>query len=178
MLTQKQKAAKQILEEFQELNYNPLPNIGVSVGLVNNNIFEWQVGMFGPVDTPFKDGLFLLKIKFPDNYPESPPLVCFITPIYHINVNHIYRNDCPLGYLCYSTLFLWKPEYKMRQVLAEIFICFYLQNPRSPTGLERANEMIKNPELYEKKIKYFTKKYANPLKPIIVEDRNWDFSFS
>ena len=107
MLTQKQKAAKQILEEFQELNYNPLPNIGLSVGLVNNNIFEWQVGMFGPVDTPFKDGLFLLKIKFPDNYPLEPPEVCFLTPIYHLNVNpRVYGS---LGHLCYSSLFYWKP---------------------------------------------------------------------
>ena len=182
MSPEKQKALLQLKEEYQEISSNPIANIGVSVGLVNDNLFEWQATMIGPADSSFRNGLFLLRIKFPDNYPQKAPEVRFITPIYHVNVNpHVPKNGGSesLGHVCISTLNWWRPEYKMREVLTNIFALFYLGNPDSPYGLDRAQEMRDNPALYEEKIKYFTKKYANPAKsPKITEDADWDFSFN
>ena len=51
----------------------------------------------------------------------------------------------------------------MREVLSNLFALFYLPNPESPYGLDRVDEFWENRELYDKKIKYFTKKYANKL---------------
>ena len=76
-----------------------------------------------------------------------------------------------------STLNWWKPTYTMRETFVNIFALFYMANPYSPYGMNRADEFRDNKELYEKKIKYFKKKYANPSNPYNEYDSDWDFSF-
>ena len=51
----------------------------------------------------------------------------------------------------------------MREVLTNLFALFYLVNTESPYGLDRVDEFRNNRELYDKKVKYFTKKYANKI---------------
>ena len=181
MNLQKIKAMKRIKEEFEELNQNPLSNIGVTVGLPKeDNIFEWQCTLSGPNDSSYKGGLFILTITFPENYPESKPEVCFKTPIYHINVNPKKKKDEKsegLGHVCISTLNWWKSEYKIKDILTSIFALFYNANPESPYGLDRADEFRDNRAVYEEKVKYFTKKFANPSKFGIEYTDDWDFSF-
>ena len=173
-------ARTRIANEFNDINKNPMANIGFSVGLPNeNNIFEWRCTIMGPADTNYKNGLFYVRVLFPDNYPNEKPEVRFITPIYHVNVNHVqnYGEEVdPLGHVCISTINKWKSSYTMRQVFIDIFALFYLGNPDSPFSLDRKDEMINNRALYEEKVKYFTKKYAfigNPYK----EYTSWDFTY-
>ena len=79
---------ERIIEEFKDINRNPISNCGVTVGLVNDYDYtEWKVTLLGPKDTSYKSGLFFLSIKFPNDYPNKAPEVCFLTPIYHVNVN-------------------------------------------------------------------------------------------
>ena len=70
MLSQaKLNAMKIIREEFKQLNRKPLQNLGITVGLFDeDNIFEWKCTIMGPKDTCYKNGLFHLKITFPDDY--------------------------------------------------------------------------------------------------------------
>ena len=177
------RAMQQIRQEFLSINNNPNPNIGVTVGLINeDDIFHWKVTLIGPKDTSYKGGIFILYINFPDNYPYSKPEVIFKTPIYHVNVNPNKSNMPsaePLGHVCISTLNWWKPEYKMIEVLTNIFGLFYMANPESPYGLDRAQELQFNRPLHEEKIKYFTKKYANPGRAKIEKEYNdsWDFHY-
>ena len=178
---EKIKAMKKIKEEYKDLNSNPIANIGGTIGLVNDdNIFEWQCSLMGPKDTSYAGGLFFLSIKFPDNYPQKAPEVCFKTPIYHVNINPRKSNAQgadSLGHVCISTLNWWKPHYTMREVLTNIFALFYMGNPDSPYGLDRADELRYKRPLYEEKIKYFTKKYADPQKTRQNYDSDWDFSY-
>ena len=173
------QAMKRIKEEYMDLNSNPLCNIGVSVGLVNqDNLFEWKCTLIGPKDTSYADGLFFLRVKFPDDYPNHAPEVCFLTPIYHVNINpRKGKGGEGLGHVCISTLNWWKPIYNMKEVLTNIFALFYLGNPDSPYGIERADELRYNKAVYEEKIKYFTKKYALPNVNHIEIDEDWDFSY-
>ena len=86
---------------------------------------------------------FFLKVIFPTNYPNNPPSIFSLTPIYHVNVNPkapTFAGAESLGHVCISTLNWWKPEYTMREVLTNIFALFYLGNPDSPYGLDRADE--------------------------------------
>ena len=180
----KEEAIKRLREEYEYLKNNPNPNIGVTVGLPDkNNIFEWQVTLLGPKDTSYRGGLFFLKILFPEDYPQHAPEVCFKTPIYHVNINPKKSNlkgGESLGHVCISTLNWWKPEYKMTEVLMNLFGLFYMANPDSPYGLERANELRFNKALHEEKISYFTKKYANARDDNNDKeyDHDWDFSYS
>ena len=68
----------------------------------------------------------------------------------------------------------------MRKVLTDLYAIFYWANPDDcpPYCREKAIEYKQNRALFEKKAKYFTKKYfklfilnANPC------DKNWDFSY-
>ena len=61
-------AASRIRQEFQDLNDNPLVTMGISVALVNNNLFEWRCTMLGPSDSSYKNGLFYLSIKFDEKW--------------------------------------------------------------------------------------------------------------
>ena len=79
-------AQQQIRKEYQEITRNPMAAIGFSVGLPDeNNIFEWRCTLMGPQDSPYKGGLFYLKVLFPVDYPQTKPEVRFITPIYPVH---------------------------------------------------------------------------------------------
>ena len=174
-------ASPRILEEFKDINRNPISNCGVTVGLLNeNDPTKWRISLLGPKDTSYKGGLFYLSIDFPPDYPQKAPEVCFLTPIYHVNVNPRVPKmpgSESLGHVCISTLNWWKPEYKMREVLSNIFGLFYMANPDSPYGMERANELRYQRALHEEKIKYFTKKFAMNQKSNTEYYDSWDFSY-
>ena len=64
----------------------------------------------------------------------------------------------------------------MKQVFTDIFALFYLGNPKSPFSQTMKNELENNKDLYDKKIKYFVKKYAYIGKPY-KEYTTWDFTY-
>ena len=170
----------QIMNEYQDLQNNPIASIGACVGLSPNdpnNMRHWQCTLTGPQDSSYAGGLFYLDIKFPMNYPQVAPEVKFLTPIYHINVNHMSPNMYPLGHICMSTLFYWQPYYRIREVIANIFNLFYLGNPDSPYGVDRQDEMLNRRQLYEEKIRYFTQKYAR-FDQVVKEYDHWDFTYN
>ena len=64
----------------------------------------------------------------------------------------------------------------MRQVLIDIFALLYMPNPDCPYGLDRANEFRYDKDLYERKLKFFTKKYANYQSFNKEYNEGWDFT--
>jgi ubiquitin-conjugating enzyme E2 G1 len=62
------------------------PPEGVSVGLgEDDNMFVWELMLIGPQDTLFEGGFFSAKLEFPQDFPNSPPVMTFLTPIWHPN---------------------------------------------------------------------------------------------
>ena len=176
---------KRNVEEYKELNKNPITNCGVTVGLVNEDCYDdWRITLIPPKDTSYKGGLFFLNIHFPEDYPKTAPEVYFLTPIYHVNVNPCApkaEGNESLGHVCISTLNWWKPEIKMKQVLLDIYSLFYMANPNSAYGLSRAKEYNEEKDVYEEKVKYFTKKYAGPKNTknsTFKYDRTHDWDFN
>jgi len=173
---------QRVYEEYQEFNQNPMSNCGITVGLVTEDIFtDWKITILAPNDSEYKGGLFFLKAHFPDDYPNKPPEVYFITPIYHVNVKPTApksKGEESLGHICISTLNWWKPQYKMKEVLLNIYSLFYMQNPDSAYLPERAKEYNANDGVYFEKVKYFTKKYARPKSNYPEYDRTQDWDFT
>ena len=96
-----------LLEEFKDLQRNPLEDLCITVGLSEEgNIYKWRVALIGPRDTSYMNGLFLLEIIFPIDYPNTSPEIHFLTPIYHLNVNPFKEYSKPLGYVG-SILFIF-----------------------------------------------------------------------
>ena len=182
MATFNQNALKIIAEEYKQLNRAPLVNLGITVGLFNeDNMFEWKCTILGPKDTFYKGGLFYLKIIFPPNYPQSKPEMLFLTPIYHLNVKYFVSQKQPLGHICVSTLNEWKSGDSVKKILPELFALLHKNNPLDPyddTNHSRRNEFENNLTLFEKKARYFTKKYASPFSKPKDYPNGWDFSYN
>ena len=178
----KLQAMKRINEEYNEIKKNPMTTFGITVGLPDKeNLFEWICSIIGPKDSFYRGGIFFLKIKFPDNYPLEKPEIVFLTPIYHLNVQYLTGKVSPLGHICINSLNKWKPEYKLQKILPEIFSFFSANNPDSSYDdfkNTRRNEYVYNRELFEKKAKYFTKKYAFPTGKIEEYPNGWDFTYN
>ena len=159
----KLKALMIIKEEFKDINNNPIGNIGETVGLEDdNNMFQWKATLTGPKDTSYGGGIFHLDINFPENYPESPPEILFITPIYHLNINSSSKTGISVGKVYCNSLNNWKNYFTMRKIFPEIFVLLYKNNPDCGYDSEKNKEFRLNRPLFEQKVKYFTKKYATP----------------
>ena len=173
------RTINKLKEEFRDINNNPILNIVATVGLPDeNNLFEWRLSIIGPRDTPYKRGLFYLTLKFPENYPSYPPKVTFDTPIYHINVASIGNEYTPLGKPgALSILHAWKPNFKVRDIIISIYSLFYMHNINCELSHVMTEEFKNNKSLYEEKIKYFTRKYADPMIDYKKYD-NWDFTYN
>ena len=179
---QKTNACKKITEEYKALNRSPLVNFGITVGLYDeDNIFEWKCTILGPKDTYYKGGLFYLKILFPNDYPNTKPEIVFLTPIYHLNVKYFVSPGLPLGHISVNTLNQWNPGDSIKKILPELFTLMHQNNPDSPYDdgcNSRRNEYVNNRELFKKKARYFTKKYATPYAKEKEYPNGWDFSYN
>ena len=175
----KKSSRDRIIGEYNDLNKILNPNLGLKVGLLDDNDpTKWILTITGPKNTPYKDGVFNILIDFPQEYPEKPPEVCFLTPIYHVNINHkTFPGAKSLGQINSPKFNFLKSEYTMKQLLLDIFQLFYMVYTESPIDYHMADEYIHNKELYEKKIRYFTQKYANPFQNRDKRYKNWNFDY-
>lgn len=47
-----------------------------------SNLFEWAVTVLGPPDTLYEGGFFNAVLKFPKDYPQSPPEMRFTSEMW------------------------------------------------------------------------------------------------
>ena len=69
---------------------------------------EFKALLKGPDDTPYEGGTFELSIEVPQDYPFKPPLIKFVTNIWHPNISiEGYRGS---GIICLEEFkFEWNP---------------------------------------------------------------------
>ena len=150
-----------IKKEFEDLQMNPLLSIGTNLGLLEpNNYYKWRSSLMGAADSPYKFGLFILKLIFPEDYPNTRPEVYFLTPIYHLNVNSINISE-PLGSISSCFFDWWTPNSTIRELLSKLFLIFYLEKIEFSFDNAKTNEYLYNKSLYELKARYFSKKVFN-----------------
>ena len=82
---------KRLLREMEILTCNPVEgiicNLSVNENSNLNDIFHWKACILGELGTPYEDGIFILDILIPNEYPFKLPKVKFDTKIYHQNIN-------------------------------------------------------------------------------------------
>lgn len=83
------------MKQLKEVSNNTM---GASIGLENDNdMFLWNVIFEGPSDTLYEGGFFKAQLKFPQDFPNNPPEMKFVTPMWHPNIY-------PDGKVCISIL--------------------------------------------------------------------------
>uniref|UniRef100_A0A8D8UNV1 Ubiquitin-conjugating enzyme E2 R2 n=1 Tax=Cacopsylla melanoneura TaxID=428564 RepID=A0A8D8UNV1_9HEMI len=135
-------ALRALSMEYKSLQDEPVE--GFRVKLVNDdNLFEWEVAIFGPPETLYQGGYFKAHMKFPIDYPYSPPTIRFLTKVWHPNV---YEN----GDLCISILHppiddpqsgeqpceRWNPTQNVRTILLSVISLLNEPNTFSPANVD------------------------------------------
>ncbi|ODQ80921.1 hypothetical protein BABINDRAFT_6792 [Babjeviella inositovora NRRL Y-12698] len=146
--------------QFRDLTNPKKAHPCFHIELENDNIFLWNIGvMVLNEDSIYHGGFFKAQMKFPADYPFSPPTFRFTPAIYHPNV---YRD----GRLCISILHqlgdphsdepdseTWSPAQLVETVLISIVSLLEDPNTASPANVDAAIEWRKNKEKYNARIK-------------------------
>jgi len=151
------QATARLQKELKELMKNPVE--GFKVELVDdNNLFEWQVYIQGPPGTEYEGGIFKALMNFPDEYPNAPPKMKFVSDMWHPNVY-------PDGGVCISILHVpdpmnpqereeetWRPIQTVESIL--VSVCSMLSDPNfsSPANVDASVELRKKPTEYKKRV--------------------------
>ncbi|XP_041013057.1 ubiquitin-conjugating enzyme E2 2-like isoform X2 [Juglans microcarpa x Juglans regia] len=105
-------ARKRLMRDFKRLQQDP--PAGISGAPHDNNIMLWNAVIFGPDDTPWDGGTFKLTLQFTEDYPNKPPIVRFVSRMFHPN---IYAD----GSICLDILQnQWSPIYDAAAILTSI----------------------------------------------------------
>ncbi len=147
-------SARRIQREYQEVKSDPPANC--SAGPISEaDFFNWEAVIFGPDDSPYTGGVFRLSIRFPSDYPFKPPIVTFLTKIYHPNIN-------TAGAICLDILkSQWSPALTVSKVLLSILSLLTDANPADPLMPEIARQYVNNRAAYEETAKEWTRQYAS-----------------
>lgn len=72
--------------DFKRMHQSPLLE-GASGTPVGNNLKHWEALICGPPSSRAESGTFKVTLDFTEDYPNSPPLVRTVSPMFHPNPN-------------------------------------------------------------------------------------------
>ncbi|KAL2352688.1 ubiquitin-conjugating enzyme/RWD-like protein [Cryomyces antarcticus] len=134
---------------------------GISCGLVDNNVLEWEVMLMISDECKFYGGgNFRARLTFPPEYPLLPPKMKFETPIWHPN---IYKT----GEVCISILHppeedkygyesaaeRWSPVQSPETILLSVISMLSSPNDESPANVEAARQWRDDPKEFKKRVR-------------------------
>ncbi|KAG2160982.1 MAG: Uncharacterized protein AUREO_011880 [Aureobasidium pullulans] len=144
----------------QMQNDKDLP--GISCGLIDNNVFSWEVMLMLPDESGglYGGGCFRSRLDFPPEYPHMPPKMKFVTPIWHPN---IYES----GEVCISILHppeedkygyesaaeRWSPVQTPETILLSVISMLSSPNDESPANIEAGKQWREDPASFKKKVR-------------------------
>jgi ubiquitin-conjugating enzyme E2 G1 len=151
-------AAHLLRKQLHEAQHDP--TCGFSAGLIDDNIFKWRVTIFGPLRTPYEGGTFPALLDFPQEYPDQPPKMRFLCPMYHPNIRET-------GEVCISILHppgedvyeyedrkeRWLPIHTVESILISVISMLSDPNCESPENVEAARTYRNDPAGYLRKVR-------------------------
>ena len=150
-------ACKRIMKvDMSSVHRLELNKLGIYVSFDESDITSAYAMIIGPKDTPYEHGILYFAIKFPKDYPFSPPLVQYysysrfrIHPNLYVGKSH----QGFLGKVCLSILNTWSgPKWTSVQTIASVMLSIQSllcsQPITNEPGYDRAKRDVK--ELYNR----------------------------
>jgi len=107
--------------------------------------------------TCFQGGKFKLLVDLPNEYPFKPPVINFVTRIWHPNVTFDEKGSICVGILKNEA---WKPSSKIISVLQAIQNLLLEPNPDDPLEGAIASKYKDDREGFNREAREHTKKHA------------------
>ena len=150
------KSHKRLSKELTSLQTSPPPYL-VSVTLPTpSSLAQWHVLITGPPSTPYEGGRFSLLFVFPDAYPMRPPVVTFLTSIFHVNVDM--KSS---GAICQDIVSGgWSPVLRVADVLTRVYAMLSAPHLDTPLDAEIGEMAATQPKKYRDTAAQWTKKHA------------------
>ena len=129
---------------------------------VEGNLRHYRGWILGPPNSPYKNRFFQIEIKLPEDYPFEPPVVRFLTPVWHPNI------DPTTGEICNDILkisgeskYTWSPGSDLVSVVMNIIAMLGgVFNNKSPLNGMAAREYLKAKDIFEKKASKWANEYG------------------
>jgi len=158
VMGERSQAALLLRKQLAELNKNPVE--GFSAGLIDDeDIFRWEVMIIGPPDTLYEGGFFKCHLYFPTEYPLRPPVLKFLTDIWHPNIEKDGKvcisilhepGDDRFGYEKASER--WLPIHTVETILISVISMLADPNDESPANVDAAKEWRENYQEFRRKV--------------------------
>eukprot|EP01059_Diplonema_ambulator_P036203 TRINITY_DN8947_c0_g1_i2.p1 TRINITY_DN8947_c0_g1~~TRINITY_DN8947_c0_g1_i2.p1 ORF type:complete len:171 (+),score=26.45 TRINITY_DN8947_c0_g1_i2:63-515(+) len=75
---------RRLKKEQRDARMNPLSGV---ITAPTDDPIQWKGVVVGPENSPYENGVYLLDIRIPEQYPFKPPKVKFLTKVYHPNID-------------------------------------------------------------------------------------------
>ena len=146
------------------------PPIQCTAEIVDEDYYHWKGSLKGPHGTPYENGIFYMDIRFPLDYPFSPPKIVFTTKIFHPNINDS-------GNICLDILKdNWSPVLTITKIILSISSLLSDPNPDDPLVNEIAELYRNDYDAWFTKAEQHTRKWAgiNLTSDIDIEEGKTD----
>jgi ubiquitin-conjugating enzyme E2 Z len=98
---------QRLLKDVKQIIKNPLVDQGIYYVHDDVDMLKGYAMIIGPEDTPYFGGYYFFELKYPRDYPHSPPVVKYCTNGENIRFN---PNLYCCGKVCLSILNTWRGD--------------------------------------------------------------------
>lgn len=164
---------KRLAKDVKDIIKKPLTDNGIYYVHSDKDMLSGQAMIVGPKNTPYEGGYYLFELRFPYDYPHTPPTVTYYTNDGATRFNpNLYRS----GKVCVSILNTWRgPQWTGCQSITSILLslCSAVLNEEpllNEPGIKRDHEDYNN---YNEIVKYknFDVAIADMLESDLVESK-------
>lgn len=148
------KALNRIKRDIFMLQLVPLINEKIFIIPDDEDLTLVRCMIIGPDDTPYENGMYFYEVRFPENFPYSPPKVKFLT---NDGITRMHPNFYSCGKVCVSIIGTWNgPGWTSCQTLSSVLLTFMSLLIKNPLWQEPgfANENTQRNRDYNKLITY------------------------